>query len=277
MDHDFDDAVSFDPDFFDRGLFDIGLIDPGLFGSGSLDPGSLDPGSLAPGLLNSDAYAYLPQEGDFGGTEAFVWSNPEQQETATENSQTSPLVQVSTYGYFPTNNALYENDALNGSALRSQPINVPTAEQGIREMGFLPSTQNKDTEELLTSSAPLSSANRDLAVSHDEEILTKHTTSKGQKKPKGSFKCTFPGCSRKKEFNRNYELQRHMKKHEAKVQYDCPVISCNRNGPRAFYRGDKMLAHKKRELFEYREQILRLDPPFAWNVIFDDLLAVQGH
>ncbi|KAF7504704.1 hypothetical protein GJ744_001985 [Endocarpon pusillum] len=58
-----------------------------------------------------------------------------------------------------------------------------------------------------------------------------------------SLKCNFPGCRSKATFKRNYELQRHMKKHTRKETFDCPAINCKYRGTKAFYRADKLKAH----------------------------------
>ncbi|KAF2195017.1 hypothetical protein K469DRAFT_698584 [Zopfia rhizophila CBS 207.26] len=57
-----------------------------------------------------------------------------------------------------------------------------------------------------------------------------------------SFNCTFPGCP-SKSFNRHYELERHMRKHNPHATYECTAIGCNRIGNKGFYRGDKLKDH----------------------------------
>lgn len=60
------------------------------------------------------------------------------------------------------------------------------------------------------------------------------------------FKCDFPGCRSKAVFKRKYELMRHRKKHDKKDTFPCPVLGCDRSGPRAFYRLDKLHDHMRR-------------------------------
>ncbi|GME43721.1 membrane transporter [Neofusicoccum parvum] len=55
--------------------------------------------------------------------------------------------------------------------------------------------------------------------------------------------CPVPGCEVKTDFKRNFELQRHMQKHQRDVAFNCPVIHCHRQGSHAFYREDKLKAH----------------------------------
>ncbi|OCL08970.1 hypothetical protein AOQ84DRAFT_30485 [Glonium stellatum] len=56
-------------------------------------------------------------------------------------------------------------------------------------------------------------------------------------------RCDFPGCRSKKTFKRNYELQRHRKKHDRAETFDCPAVNCKYRGSKAFYRPDKLKAH----------------------------------
>ncbi|OCL15100.1 hypothetical protein AOQ84DRAFT_136847 [Glonium stellatum] len=66
-----------------------------------------------------------------------------------------------------------------------------------------------------------------------------------QRKPRdgSALECGFPGCHSRATFERKYELQRHMKKHERQVTYPCPAIDCDRIGLRSFYRMDKPVHH----------------------------------
>ncbi|KAL1626895.1 hypothetical protein SLS56_006623 [Neofusicoccum ribis] len=54
---------------------------------------------------------------------------------------------------------------------------------------------------------------------------------------------TFAGCQEKREFRRKYELERHMRKHNPREAYSCPVLECGRHGRQPFYREDKLKAH----------------------------------
>ncbi|GME28880.1 hypothetical protein GTA08_BOTSDO04188 [Neofusicoccum parvum] len=57
------------------------------------------------------------------------------------------------------------------------------------------------------------------------------------------YVCQHPGCKSKANFQRKYELQRHMRKHEEAQAYDCPVIGCIYKGANAPYRPDKLKSH----------------------------------
>jgi hypothetical protein len=72
-----------------------------------------------------------------------------------------------------------------------------------------------------------------------------HDMLNSSRKPRdgSALKCDFPGCHSRATFNRKYELQRHMKKHERKGTYPCLSIDCDRKGSRSFYRADKLFHH----------------------------------
>lgn len=60
---------------------------------------------------------------------------------------------------------------------------------------------------------------------------------------KAGIKCKWPGCRSKATFKRNYELQRHMKKHSREQTFDCPAVNCRYRGAKGFYRADKLKDH----------------------------------
>jgi hypothetical protein len=66
--------------------------------------------------------------------------------------------------------------------------------------------------------------------------------------PKGNIwtpkRCAWLGCRSATIFKREYEYDRHMKKHTG-VSLPCPVQYCPRQGSRAFYRSDKLREHVK--------------------------------
>jgi len=67
--------------------------------------------------------------------------------------------------------------------------------------------------------------------------------SKKEPNRKTGLKCTWPGCRSKAIFKRNYELQRHVKKHSRRETFSCSAVNCQFRGPKAFYRADKLKNH----------------------------------
>ena len=59
------------------------------------------------------------------------------------------------------------------------------------------------------------------------------------------WKCTWPGCRSRTKFGRQYEYNRHMKKHTKVNTIACPVIYCHRQDSKPFYRWDKLFDHLK--------------------------------
>lgn len=59
------------------------------------------------------------------------------------------------------------------------------------------------------------------------------------------WKCTWPGCRSRTKFGRQYEYNRHMKKHTKANTIACPVIYCHRQDSKPFYRWDKLFDHVK--------------------------------
>lgn len=49
------------------------------------------------------------------------------------------------------------------------------------------------------------------------------------------WKCTWPGCRSRTKFGRQYEYNRHMKKHTKVNTIACPVIYCHRQDSKPFY------------------------------------------
>ncbi|KAL1962112.1 hypothetical protein VTN77DRAFT_579 [Rasamsonia byssochlamydoides] len=59
----------------------------------------------------------------------------------------------------------------------------------------------------------------------------------------GLLTCTWPGCPSTRPFQRQADLNRHVKKHTREAMMDCPVLYCPRRGRRSFYRADKLREH----------------------------------
>ncbi|KAH6664205.1 hypothetical protein B0J14DRAFT_493928 [Halenospora varia] len=56
------------------------------------------------------------------------------------------------------------------------------------------------------------------------------------------YTCNYPGCG--EIINRLGDFARHQQKHGVR-QHPCLVHGCNRRGPRAFYRADKLRDHQR--------------------------------
>src|SRR5437762_355385 len=93
------------------------------------------------------------------------------------------------------------------------------------------------TDEVVEPEAVFSGQLASVNTANNQQVLSpsrdQDKSSTAISAPK-SLRCTLPGCPTKP-FNRRFELERHMRKHNPHATYECMAIGCNRVGNKGFY------------------------------------------